>query len=123
RPLKFHLLRSIARATRITEGSQRGIEFLWRQAQQRDDLAVASEAINALAASRNPLAGEFLRTLFNKGDDPLRRDLVNALAEMPYFPCEENLIELLNDDHTPKSLLQSALIAISRRAYRPARLA
>src|SRR5260221_9507035 len=70
---------------------QRGTEFLLKIAADPDDLALALEAVLALGATEDPVAGEFLLNLLVQGDHPLRREAIISLTEMHFFPCVDVL--------------------------------
>lgn len=112
RTTKVTLLRALG-----TMGHQRATEWLIRVAEDRRDYAMGSEAVLALGSTHDFVAGEFLRTIVHEHGHPLRREAVLALAQMPSFPCEGDLLELLSEgaENLAPGLVQNLLLALGRR--------
>lgn len=96
---------------------QRTTEFLVDLATQRDDLGLASEAVLALGATGEPMAGEFLVSILQEGDHPLHREAVIALGHLPHFPCNAELeaLWLRPEAQASATLRQHLLLVQSRR--------
>ncbi len=110
RSIKIDILRALGRMNQ-----QRSIEFLLRVASDRDDLALAGEALVALGSTKDAMAGEFLLTVLGQKDHPLRREAVVALSQLDEFPWERELAALLSESDPAPSLVQYAILAAGSR--------
>lgn len=97
----------------------RTTEFLIDLASSRDDLGLAAEAVLALGATAEPIAGEYLVSVLEDADHPLQREAVIALGAMPEFPCDAALDALWERPSTQGSptLKQHLLLALARRGH------
>lgn len=109
RSTKIALIREIGNT-----GHARGVEFLLQLASNRDDLALGAEAVLALGNTGSSVAGEFLLTVLHGAHHPLRRETVIALTNLPRFPCEHELLALLETD-IPAGLVQYVILGLARR--------
>ena len=110
RSIKTDILRALGRMKQ-----QRTVEFLVTVASDRDDLALAGEALVALGATGDAMAGEFLLTVLRQPGHALRREAVVALSQLDEFPCEHELAALLSEADPVPSLLQFAILASGSR--------
>lgn len=110
RSIKTDILRALGRMNQ-----QRTVEFLVMIASDRDDLALAGEALVALGATGDAMAGEFLLTVLRQQGHPLRREAVVALSQLDEFPCERELAALLSETDPAPALVQFAILASSSR--------
>ncbi len=110
RSIKIEILRALGRMNQ-----QRTVEFLLRVASDRDDLALAGEALVALGSTGDPTAGEFLLTVLKQKDHPIRREAVVALSLLDEFPCERELSEILSEPDAVPSTVQYAILGTGSR--------
>ena len=112
RETKFALIRALGHT-----GAERAVLFLCRLAADKDDLAMASEAILALGCADHPVAGEFLASIIMSDSHPLTREALIAVANLNYFPCDELIASVITkaEHSTPTPVLQNAIIAAGLR--------
>ncbi len=98
-------------------GLPRTTAFLVRQAGDRSDLAMAGEAILALGATADPLAGEFLLSILGERDHPLHREAIIGLSQLATFPCDLELDAMFDrtEAEVSPALRQYLILAIGRR--------
>ena len=98
----------------------RGVEFLIRFIRQSQDLPLVSLATIGLGLSQTSLAGEFLSSIMRKKDSRLRLEALQGLALMPHFHCDEEISQIINDEHAQDNLKTYAVIAAGRRGAKQA---
>lgn len=101
---------------------ERATLFLASLAADRADLPIAAEAVLALGATDDPLAGEFLLSIVAQRDHPLAREAVLALTNMAFFPCDDELEAVLREANhgLPSALVQYVVMALGIRGRRTA---
>ncbi len=99
-------------------GDERAREFLIRFLRDQDDLPLAQMAVQALGASQQTAAGEYLVAIAEMTDHPLQIAAIMGLADMPLFPCEAILCRLLRSDAPTDRLVEAVITAMGRRRDR-----